>query len=883
MLAKAKSAASYFLEPVGPFFWAGDDGEYKSWKRHFEKRIQTGDFGITLQAVLPSRLAPRAFQQDKLVKQVETVISHMSLFEPEGSSEELFRGSTTGLIGQRPLNIRANSDETRKAPFVKRSSLSLEEFVKSEILVNDMETFLEEFDLACEDTGVKDDTEPKNIDETVDDTFGFVSPDEHQADDSLKWKGKVYPPKHPNGLSSAQSVENFDDLSDHGEVQLPNNDGQEGTSESTDPSKCKTEECNDSLNLHETKDVSHLQNDMQPSDSLQEQSNQCDICGTNSSSDAVEDAARKSSKQNINNSGGDKHISRFKNKVCPIPTNQNNHAADSPSNSPGNILGMTNMAYQTSGTSVDFAESSKKLLKAVLTNSAEKLNFDVVKDDSSLKGNEGYKHYKLFTTIEYATDLKRLEQVKEQIVSEYKWKIGTVEELRQAANAYYHDPTGSGRRRWIELRREIDQHSKHSMTDTRAKLATLTHYTPIFTYAVMILQVLMLGVMISLNGVATVDAVSRLLLQDNTRTFLGVETVDMRQEVNMWVGPSSRFFIGMGALLSVCMRDDHILHMQGVAQNYSTENTLGCCEVQARNTAGTTTKEECHSLTLGVGHWREVPCGQRQPGENYVQHVIKPCCTDERGTCLLISHEHCSFLGGLFHEREKEHCSQVNCPSEVCKMGGMSSDTHKPWLPSSYQWWRPLLSLMYTHGVVHLLLLLLAEWLLLRQVEMSAGCLRVGIIYVLCGVAGGMCASVISPYTPQVCTTAAVMGALGVLHMELIEAWTLLPRPWLELVKIYGLLAFALITGTLPLINNFAIITGFLTGHLSAVALLPYINLRLWSKRSRVAAVFVSIALLLLLYFVIIYSFHHLQNLNTCEWCRNLECQEYAPHMCPQP
>ncbi|XP_067657529.1 uncharacterized protein [Haliotis asinina] len=871
MLGIAKSAASFFLQPVVPFFWAGDDKEHNSWKTHFEKRIQTGDFGLTLQAVLPSRLAPRFLQRDKMVKQVETVLSHMSVSEPEGSSEELFTGSTAGLNGQHLLNLSANWDETRKASVGKRSSLSLEEFVKSEMLVNDMETFLKEFDLACEDPDVKDDTESSSFDETVEDTLGFVSPDEHYTGDSLKWEGKVYAPNRPDDSHSAQPIDSSDGLLDHGGVQLPNNDSQEGTSESADPSNCKTQECTDSLGLHETVSASHLQSNMQPSDSLQEQS------------DEVEDVARKSSQQNTNNSGDDKNTRRFKNKVCPIQTNQNNHAADNPSHFPGkrNKLGMTNMAYQTSGTSVDFAESSKKFIKAVLTNSAEKLNFEVMKDDSSLKGSEGYKHYKLFTTIEYATDLKRLEQVKEQIVSEYKWKIRTVEELREAANAYYQDPAGSGRKRWIELRREIDQHSKHSMTDTRAKLATLTHYTPIFTYAVMILQVLMLGVMISLNGVATVDAASRLLLQDNTRTALGVETVDKRQEVNMWVGPSSRFFIGMGALLSVCMRDDHNLHMRGVALNYSTERTLGCCEVHARNTAGTTTKEECHSLTLGVGNWREVPCGQRQPGENYVQHVLKPCCTDERGTCLLISHEHCSFLGGTFHEREKEHCSQVNCPSEICQMGGMSSDTHKPWLPSSYQWWRPLLSLVYTHGVVHLLLLLLAEWMLLRQVEMSAGCLRMGIIYVLCGVAGGMCASVISPYTPQVCTTAAVMGALGVLQMELVEAWTLLPRPWLELVKIYGLLAFALITGTLPLINNFAIITGFLTGHMSAVALLPYINLRLWSKRSRVAAVFVSIALLLLLYFVIIYSFHHLQNLYTCKWCRKLECVEYAQHMCP--
>ncbi|XP_071091221.1 inactive rhomboid protein 1-like [Haliotis cracherodii] len=797
---KSKSAGSFFLQPVRPFFWAADDREHKSWKRHFERRIQTGDFGITLQAVLPSILAPASFQRDKLVKQVDTVLSHMSVLEPEGSSEELFRCSTVGLIGQHLHDLRTNSFETPKTSSdVKRSTLSLEEFVKSEMQVADMDTFLEELDLGLSHADVKEDGfEPISIEETVDDMPRFVSP-EHLAKDIQKWWGRVHPSNQPNDVMTAQPDEQV---------------------------------------------------------------------GENS-------------QQDTNNSGCDKH-SRFGNKVGPIPSNQNDNAADSPSKNSGGkkILGMTNMAYQTSGLSVGFAESAKRLIRGVLTNSAEKLNVEVMKDDSPLMGVEGYKHYKMFAMIEYATDLKRLEQVKKQTVSEYKWKIRTVEEVGEVAKAYYHDPAGRGRRRWKELRREIAQHSKHSITDTRAKLATLTHYMPIFTYAVMMLQVLALVVMISLNGMATVDAASGLLLQGNTRTFLGVETVDSRQQVNMWAGPSSSFFIGMGALLSVCMRDDYSLHMQGIAQNFSADNALGCCEVKTRNTAGTTTQEECQSLTLGVGQWKEVPCGQRQPGENYVEHVLKPCCTDERGTCLLLSHEHCSFLGGIFHEKEKEHCSQVNCPSEICQMGGMSSNIHKPWLPSSYQWWRPLLSLVYTHGVVHLLLLLLAEWLLLRQVEMSAGCLRVAIIYFICGAAGGMCASVVSPYSPQVCTTAAVMSSLGVLHMELIEAWTLLTRPWLELVKIYGLLALALITGTLPLISNFAIITGFLTGHLSAVAFLPYINLRLWSKRTRVAAVFVSLALILLVYFIIIYSFHHLQNLYTCEWCRNFECVEYAPHMC---
>lgn len=42
--------------------------------------------------------------------------------------------------------------------------------------------------------------------------------------------------------------------------------------------------------------------------------------------------------------------------------------------------------------------------------------------------------------IEYATYLKRLEQVKEQTVSDYKWKIRTVEEVGEVAKGKHCFP-----------------------------------------------------------------------------------------------------------------------------------------------------------------------------------------------------------------------------------------------------------------------------------------------------------------------------------------------------------------------------------------------------------------------------------------------------------
>ena len=62
----------------------------------------------------------------------------------------------------------------------------------------------------------------------------------------------------------------------------------------------------------------------------------------------------------------------------------------------------------------------------------------------------------------------------------------------------------------------------------------------------------------------------------------------------------------------------------------------------------------------GVGSWRAgTPCGERRSGEKSVAHLLKPCCVDLKGTCELVSHAHCIFIGGVFHRTGPEHCSQV--------------------------------------------------------------------------------------------------------------------------------------------------------------------------------------------------------------------------------
>ena len=77
----------------------------------------------------------------------------------------------------------------------------------------------------------------------------------------------------------------------------------------------------------------------------------------------------------------------------------------------------------------------------------------------------------------------------------------------------------------------------------------------------------------------------------------------------------------------------------------------------------------------GVGIWKSgVPCGSRPTDQRSVSHNIKPCCINTRGDCRMVSHQHCHFLKGTFHQQDnEEHCSQV------CKMNKMYSETWLIW------------------------------------------------------------------------------------------------------------------------------------------------------------------------------------------------------------
>lgn len=407
-------------------------------------------------------------------------------------------------------------------------------------------------------------------------------------------------------------------------------------------------------------------------------------------------------------------------------------------------------------------------------------------------------------------------------------------------------------------------------------------YLPLFTIFIIFAQLVSFGVICGLGGLTYIGLEPKLELQDGIKTFLGTETVHKWVRPNIWIGPSEVYMISVGATFSPCMREDIGIIIDSTKMNYSVDTRLGCCEVASRNTAGTTTQDECTQLTNGVGKWKEnMMCSERPSGQNHIQHNLKPCCINTKGMCTLMSHKHCTFIGGIYHQKGPEHCSKANCLSSVCGFGGFTSKPDQTWLPDKpAHWWRFLLSLLYHHGIIHTALVVIIQALILRQIEQSVGWFRVMIIYILSGFGGILAAAIFTPYSPHVGGTGAVFGFVGVTLIELIQFWKIIHQPFIELIKIFIAITFFLASGTLPYINNFTIIFGFLIGLLCACAFLPYITFGHWHKHCRIFLVLLTVPLLFLLYLMLFYVFYKVQTVDNCKFCNQINCVPYTEKMC---
>ncbi|XP_060063613.1 uncharacterized protein LOC132544063 [Ylistrum balloti] len=501
-------------------------------------------------------------------------------------------------------------------------------------------------------------------------------------------------------------------------------------------------------------------------------------------------------------------------------------------------------------------------------------------------GMDGYKHFKLYAEIDKNIRVNELQDAKEALKMNYNWRAQQIDEIICVATEYYKNPKNSKAvSEWHELKKTVSVEKRSTVksnTDIKFHLASLHEHRTIFTYILIAMQLVSVIVTCILGKLTYIGLEPKLELMTGVKTFMGTEMVHKWIPPNVWIGPSEKYLISIGALYAPCMREDYGIQIDLSKKGYKKTSILGCCEVASRNVAGTTTQSECVNITNGVGEWREgVVCSERPSGQNSVGHVLKPCCTGLQGECQLLSHKHCQFLEGSFHVNGHEHCSQVNCLSSVCGMGGFEPDHTHPWLPRDpIQWWRLPLSLVYHHGLIHAILVSLAQILLFRKIEQTLGWLRLIIVYLMTGLGGLLTAAIFSPYMPHVGGTSTVFGMAGLITAELVHYWHLVQKPAVELTKIFLLLVIFLMCGTLPYIDNYSIVSGFLLGFFCSVFFLPFMSFRQQQKHCRILLLCLGGPVIFLVYFVLFYVFYRVQTLEECSGCKLFNCVPYTKAMC---
>eukprot|EP00069_Balaena_mysticetus_P016056 bmy_01852T0 len=135
-----------------------------------------------------------------------------------------------------------------------------------------------------------------------------------------------------------------------------------------------------------------------------------------------------------------------------------------------------------------------------------------------------------------------------------------------------------------------------------------------------------------------------------------------------------------------------------------------------------------------------------------------------------------------------------------------------------------------------------------------------------------------APTRPQVGPAGSQFGILACLFVELFQSWQILARPWRAFFKLLAVVLFLFTFGLLPWIDNFAHISGFVSGLFLSFAFLPYISFGkfdLYRKRCQII-IFQVVFLGLLAGLVVLFYFYPVR----CEWCEFLTCIPFTDKFC---
>lgn len=130
----------------------------------------------------------------------------------------------------------------------------------------------------------------------------------------------------------------------------------------------------------------------------------------------------------------------------------------------------------------------------------------------------------------------------------------------------------------------------------------------------------------------------------------------------------------------------------------------------------------------------------------------------------------------------------------------------------------------------------------------------------------------------QVGPAGSQFGILACLFVELFQCWQILAQPWRAFTKLLCVVLFLFAFGLLPWIDNFAHISGFISGFFLSFAFLPYVSfgrMDMYRKRCQII-IFLLVFVGLFSGLVVLFYVYPIK----CEWCELLTCIPFTDKFC---
>eukprot|EP00299_Pterocystis_sp_00344_P014695 c7293_g1_i3.p1 GENE.c7293_g1_i3~~c7293_g1_i3.p1 ORF type:complete len:498 (-),score=75.85 c7293_g1_i3:57-1502(-) len=433
-------------------------------------------------------------------------------------------------------------------------------------------------------------------------------------------------------------------------------------------------------------------------------------------------------------------------------------------------------------------------------------------------------------------------------------------------------PSGEARDRVIEdsphrLWRESDE-GFSPQANLRRKLRVIEGYTPSFTRFITFAQIIVFSLSLIPHLGGTIAPWGFHTTSHSTEVTVFGGSTDNQQVYNipnMWIGPRVETLIHWGAKFSPCMRSDkHVEEVRSSIEDI--EGSYGCC-IDQQNSCGMMSQSSCADVSgtfVRTTNCSTLAC-----------HIsVRPCCHGQQGYCNIITEDHCDAIHGHFHD-DAQLCSHVNCLEAVCGMGGFWGKDE----PN--QWFRFVTPIFMHVGVLHLIPNLLFQYHIGKEIEATAGFWRMAAIYLISGIGGNIVACLFGgPWSLSTGASSSIYGLIAATCVDLFYSWKLVQHRIQQAIRLLCVVFLVLGIGTLPFIDNFAHVGGFIFGIFVTMVFLPAVEIGTFEAVCKnYLRIFSSIILISLIAAALSVFFTNPDS-QFCEWCKYIDCVPYVEGLC---